>query len=733
MLKKLLLLILLPWLAFGQKQPKVGLVLSGGGAKGFAHVGVLKELEKAGVQIDYIGGTSMGSIIGGMYAAGYSPNQIEVFIKNADFNALVQDKIPRREKTFFEKTYVEKHTFSLPLEKGKIHLPLGLSKGQNTLNLLTEIFSPVDNVTDFSKLPIPFYCVATDLETGKEVVLEKGSIPLAIRASSSFPTLLNPVEVDGKLLVDGGVVNNFPVDLMRTKDVDIVIGVDVQGKLSEKENLTSVDEIIKQIINFQMYRETDKQIDLVNIYIKPKVTDYSVTSFGKKQEIVDYGSREARKFSKAFENIAKQQTNKRKHTEARLKTNKFLVDRIVINGNKNYSNNYILGKLQLVEGDSVSYADISKKINTLSATNNFERIDYYLTNSFSGKKLTLIVKEEKIQSFLRLGLHYDMLYETSVLLSYNHKKILLTNDEISIDAVFGDDLRYELQYFIDNGIIPSYGLSSRYNSFAYDFDVELSDINKLNINFTDFTNKVYTQTTLDKKFALGFGLEHKKISIKTETISVNNRPTYFEDSNYINSFAFLKLDTFDKAMFPNDGLYVDLGFKWYIISDRNNILDNLSSGSQGFNQFSQLSGTISNAFTLRKKLTFQYTIEGGYTVGEENTQVFDYFLGGYNKNYINNFKSFYGYEIASLNNQSFLKVALDLRYEIFKKHYISAFSNLARIEENAYALERPLSDLKSGYAIGYGLESFLGPIELKYSWSPDHNEGQVLFNLGFWF
>ena len=172
-----------------------------------------------------------------------------------------------------------------------------------------------------------------------------------------------------------------------------------------------------------------------------------------------------------------------------------MVDRIVINGNKNYSNNYILGKLQLVEGDSVSYADISKKINTLSATNNFERIDYYLTNSFSGKKLTLIVKEEKIQSFLRLGLHYDMLYETSVLLSYNHKKILLTNDEISIDAVFGDDLRYELQYFIDNGIIPSYGLSSRYNSFAYDFDVELSDINKLNINFTDFTNKVYTQTT----------------------------------------------------------------------------------------------------------------------------------------------------------------------------------------------------------------------------------------------
>ena len=732
MYKKLIFALFIPWIIFAQKQPKVGLVLSGGGAKGFAHISVLKELEKAGVQVDYVGGTSMGAIVGGMYASGYSADQIESLMNEADFYSLIQDRIPRGSKPFFEKSFVEKHAFSLPLYKGKVHLPQGLSRGQNSLNLLTEIFSSVDHVADFSELPIPFYCIATDLESGKEVILEKGSIPLAIRASSSFPTLLNPVEVDGKLLVDGGIVNNFPVDIMKTKGVDIIIGVNVQGGLKEKEDLTSVDEIIKQIIKYQIYENADDQIKLVDIYVRPKVSDYTVTEFDKKDEIINYGNIEAKKFSDVFQKLAAQQTEKKSRKKITLNKDKFLVDRIIVNGNKNYSKNYILGKLELVEGDYASYSDISNKINILSATNNFERIDYFLENSFSGKKLTLVIKEEKVKSFLRIGLHYDLIYETGVLLNYNQKKTFLKNDEVSLDVVFGDDLRYEFQYFIDNGIIPSYGISSRFNSFDFDLDVDIDNINKLNVSYSDLTNTIYTQTTLDKKSALGFGLEHKKVRFRTETILNNGGPTFFDDSNYFNAFAFLKLDTFDKKVFPKKGLYLDLGFKWYVFSDRNKILNRLTTESEAFNQFSQLSGTLSNAINIKKELTFQYTLEGGHTIGSENSQVFDYSLGGYNKNFINSFRSFYGYEIGSLNNESFLKVELDFRYEIFKKNYINLIGNFARVDENSFDFQNPF-EIRTGYAAGYGLESFLGPIELKYSWSPDTNEGQFLFNLGFWF
>ncbi|TYP99934.1 NTE family protein [Tenacibaculum adriaticum] len=733
--KKLLFALIFPLVLFAQNQPKVGLVLSGGGAKGFAHIGVLRELEKAGVQVDYIGGTSMGAIIGGLYAVGYNSYQIEEIIKDTDFMSLLQDKVPRREKTYFEKAFVEKHAISLPFNKGTIGLPLGLSKGQNALNLLTELLSSVDDVNDFTKLPIPFYCIGTDIETGGEVLLEKGSLPLAIRASSSFPTLLNPVEIDNRLLVDGGVVNNFPVDIMKKKGVDIIIGVNVQGQLSNRNKLSSVTTILGQIINFQMYRKSDEQIKLVNIYMRPKVLEYTVTSFEDCEAIIAEGIKEAKPHKSTFENIAKQQIIKRELPKISQKVNEFLVDRIIINGNKNYTRNYILGKLQLKEGDYASYKDISRKINTLTATNNFERIDYHFEKSFKGKKLTLTIKEDKVKTYLRLGLHYDLLYESGILLNYNHKKVLFQNDELSADIVIGDNIRYDLQYFVDNGFLTSYGFSSRYNGFSSNILFNNNNVDRLNIEYKDFTNRLFMQTTIDKKFGFGFGLESKAIKAKTETILTNEgKETYLEKSHYLNSFVFLRLDTFNKTMFPTKGFYADVGFKWYMLSDRNDKLSQFLEGSnEPFNQFSQIGGKISAAFTLKDKLTFQYISEAGYTLGEEKSQVFDYRLGSYNKNFINNFISLYGYEIASLSDQSFLKSEFDIRYKVLDKHYATFTVNFGRVAENVFEKGSLFKDTKTGCALGYGVETLLGPIELKYSWSPDHSQKYWLFNLGFWF
>lgn len=715
------------------KQPKVGLVLSGGGAKGFAHLGVLKELEKAGVQISYIGGTSMGAIIGSLYASGYNATQIEEIITEIDFNNLLQDKVERRNKPYFEKAYREKNAISLPIKKGKIGLPLGLSKGQSVLNLFTELLAPVEKITDFSKLPIPFFCIATDIETGKEVVLEKGSLPLAIRASGSFPSLLIPVEIDDKWLIDGGVVNNFPVDRMQQKNVDIIIGVNVQSELYKREDMRSITSILQQIINFQMYEKSDTQIKNVNVYIRPNIFDYNVISFDKSNEIIEEGTTAVKPFKRVFDSIAKLQTIKKKKPVITREDKKFLIDRIVINGNKNYTKSYILGKLQLKEDDSISRKNISKRIAVLTATKNFKRIDYRLDNSFKGKKITFKVIEEDSYSSLNLGLHYDMLYRSGLLVNYNHKKLLLQNDELSFDLVIGDKIRYRLNYLVDNGVFLSYGLSSRYQSFSSDILFNNNDINKINIDYRDFTNRIYAQTILDKKFAFGFGMEHKRLSVSSETLMKNNKPTYFEDSNYINAFASLYLDTFDKEIFPKNGVYADVNFTWYMWSNRNDKISKLAEGSNPFSQFSQVSGKFSFANTFWDKLTFQLTSEFGLTLGEEDSEVFDYRLGGYNQNYINNFYGLYGYDIAELSNQSFLKSELDIRYQIFDKNYISFIANYARINDNFLNRLELFKGLKSGYAVGYGLETFLGPIELKYSWSPDHTKNYWLFNLGFWF
>ncbi len=730
----LIILIIIPSLLFSQeRQPKVGLVLSGGGAKGFAHIGVLQELEKAGVQIDYIGGTSMGSIIGGLYASGYSAEQILKIVGKTSFMPLLRDEIPRREKPYFEKAHSEKHAIALPIRNNTIGLPLGLSKGQNVLNFLTELLAPVDGITDFKKLPIPFFCIGTDLETGDEVLMEQGSLPLALRASASFPSLLNPVEVDGKLIIDGGVVNNFPVDIMQKKGVDIIIGVNVQGNLYNRDELSSVASILGQIINFQMYKKADDQIKLVNIYLRPDIVEYNVISFENTEAIINEGIKVAKPYKVVFDSIAKLQTKKRPKAKINLNKDPFLLDRIIIEGNKNYSKNYILGKLLIKEGDSISYKQLSKKINTLAATKNFERIDYHFEKSFSGKKLVLKVKEDKTKSFLKLGVHYDLLYRSGVLLNYNHKKLLFKNDELSVDVVVGDRIRYNLEYFVDNGLPLSYGFSSRYNTFKSNVLFNTNNINKIDIRYRDFTNAFYLQTTLDKKFAFGFGVEHKNIEVSSETFLTNNQETFFDDSNYINTFGFLRLDTFNKDQFPTRGFYANFGFKWYMWSDRNETLHNLDASANDFNQFSQIDGTISFATTFWDKLTLQYTSEAGFTLGEEDSEVFDYRLGGYNKNFINTFYPMYGYDVSELTNQSFLRSELELRYRLFDKHYVTGLANFARVEKNVFLDGELFKDIKSGYAVGYGLETIVGPVELKYSWSPDHSEHYWLFNLGFWF
>ena len=712
-----------------QKQPKVGLVLSGGGAKGFAHIGVLKEIDKAGLQIDYIGGTSMGAVVGGLYAIGYSGEQIEKIVLETDFISLLRDKLPRSTTPFVEKEFGEKTVLSFPVSKGKIGLPKAVSKGQNMLSLLIELFSETETIFDFSKLQIPFYCIATDVETGGQVVLEKGALPISLRASGSFPTLLNPVELGGKLLIDGGVANNFPVDIMRKKGAEIIIGVDVQGELYQKDKLTSVVAILNQIVSYQMYNKRNADKNKIEVYIHPNILKYNVVDFDQKIKILEAGDSIAARYSRVFKEIAAKQVIKKKRKKITKDTKKVTLSRITIHGIQSHSRAYVLGKLNLIEGDRLSRNEITKRIYSLSATKNYERISYKL-NKLSGEDVEIEIDliELSKQPTLELGAHYDLLYESAILARYKHEGVFTPNDVFSFDAILGDKLRYNLNYFVDNGFYFSYGFRSRYNRFIANskFNNIASnsvEINRINLKYSDLTNQLFVQTTFDRKFALGVGLEHKKLRITTETIIDNNEETVFDDSNYWNALGYIKLDTYDHKYFVSKGVFADLGFQWYFDS----------TGSSDFNNFGQAKGTLGFATTLFDKLTFQNTHQAGFTIDSPTSNVFDFYLGGYNQNYINSFISLYGYEFAELANHSFLKTEFLFRYQFLEKNFVTFIANYARLDDNVLRDTRIFKDIKSGYALGYSWDSFIGPIELKYSWSPDIKGGAVLFNLGYWF
>ena len=740
MLKRILFILILIQtpLVFGQdsikpqKDLKVGLVLSGGGAKGFAHIGALKILEEAGVRIDYIGGTSMGAIIGALYSSGYSAKELDSIVTSFDLNELMQDNLPRRSKSIYQKENAEKYALTLPIKNRGVLLPTALSKGQNVFNLLSQLTEHVHNINDFSKMPIPFFCVATNLENGKAEILEEGFLPEAVRASGSFPTLLDPVEIDGKLLTDGGVTNNFPVDIMKEKGVDIIIGIDVQDKLKGQKGLNSALEIVMQIVSFQMYNDSDNKRNKADIYIHPDISDFNVISFDLTKDIIESGESATRKQLNALQEIAKKQKFENDKRKKVIHINKKLfIDGISISGNKNYTDEYVIGKLNFKKKDTITYEKFTEGLNNLSATGNFRNIQYQFVQNKESTKIQLKLREEELSTFLQLGVHYDDLYKTGVLLNFTGKHMIFKNDVLSADLVLGDNIRYNVDYFIDNGFHWSYGIKTRYNKFNRSFfenlindDAAGVNVGKVPIEYNDYTTQLYVQNAFTKGIALRLGVENKYVRTFFETIENNQTiKNFIDNTSYVSAYTNLLLDTYDNKYFPKKGLYFFADYHAYLLA---------SNFDTNFKAFSQLKGEIGGAFTIGDKFTTHIVSQAGITLGD-GTNIFNFFLGGGNQNLINNFYNFYGYDVADLGESAFLKTAVTLRYELLKKNHISFIANAARVEDDIFNQGDIFDNTKLGFAAGYSIESFLGPVEVKYTWSPDTQQNYWLFNVGFWF
>lgn len=722
-----------------ETKPKIGLVLSGGGAKGFAHIGVLKVIDSLGIKVDHVAGTSMGAIIGSLYASGYTGKQLDSIFRTLNFDDVISDNLPREAKTFYERDNAEKYAVSLPFDKFKLKLPSAISRGQNVYNLLTYLTLHVSEVDDFQKLPIPFFCIATDVETGKEVILDKGNLAKAITASGAFPSLFQPVEIDGQLLIDGGVVNNYPIDELKAKGMDIIIGVDVQDGLATRDELTSAPDILLQINNYRTINDMKSKVKKTDVYIKPDIKDFTVISFSEGSKIVENGEYAASQ--KIDELVALAKTNQNSVQYKAVKSpDSILINSVNFDGNKRYTRSYVLGKLRLKQNSKVSYEDFNSGVNNLVATNNFDAFQYKFKKSkdSDGYDLDATLKESKATTFLKLGLHYDDLYKSAALVNITKKRFLFDNDVASFDFILGDNVRYNFEYFIDKGFYWSIGLRSRFNQFQKgisaqllldDAEQDLTGINKLDVELQDQTNQFYLQTLFRKDFAFSVGAEHKRLRIKSETIiddfQSDDDEVIFENTDYLSLFGGLKLDTYSNKYFPKKGFYFNGDFHLYL---------HASNFNKEFSEFSIAKADIGYAFSFSDKFAVNLLSQGGFKIGDDSTKTLDFALGGYGNNFINNFISFYGYENIALTGNSFVKGTITLDYELFKKHHIIAAANYANIEDGLFESGGWISKVDySGYALGYSVETFLGPLEAKYTWSPENNKSIWVFNIGFWF
>lgn len=719
----LLLAIIFSNFSIAQKHPKVGLVLSGGGAKGYAHVGVLEVIDSIGLNIDYIGGTSMGAIVGSFYASGYSAKDIKKIIHDINFDNVIFEEVERENKPYYQKENEEKYLLSLKIDGFKFSLPKSISKGNNSYNLLTKYLSSSHELKDFSKLPIPFLCIATDIETGKQKVFKNGFLPKAVLASGSYPTLFTPIKIDGKFYTDGGIVNNFPVREVREMGADIIIGVDLGEGLMGYDKITNVAKVLEQIITYGIEAKSTEQRKLVDFLIKPDVKGISVTDFNQKTSIIQKGYNEGLKFYSALDSLAELQEKKKKIKKTISIKDPFILNKVNIYGLKNYTIGYVLGKLNLKPPQAINLSLISKGINTLYATGNFSNIEYQLNTSKElGKELNIKLKERSNDLYAKFGLHYNELFKSSLLINLTFKNPISINSYLSLDLIAGDNPRYNLNYFVDNGIKPSFG----FNSYFQGFSMERPSFTKpenltFNYNLKNWTNQAYIQSTLFEKYAGGLGLEHRLLNIFTNNLSIENPNHTLQDTSFYTAYSFLKADTRDDGNFPKSGFLLNSNLSYIFASSAKNFDSTLF-----LNTYFSYSIPLFSKFSITPYGSFGYFSRNSVPNG------LNFFLGGQNKIQILNTHSFYGLPFGHVAGSHLLNIGISAQYELIKNHFIQSHVNYANIDETYDKIKLDEFAYK-GYALGYGYKSPFGPLNATLSYSPNTKKFITYISLGHWF
>lgn len=735
-----LLLRILPFLllfslsGWTQDRPKIGLVLSGGGAKGFAHIGALKIIEEAGIELDYISGTSMGAIIGGLYASGWCAHQIDSIIHNTNFGSMMVDDLPRSVKPIFEKEYGERYALSISVKDFKIKLPSAVSNGQNSFNFFTRLTRHVSHIEKFDELPIPFVAFGTNAETGKGVIFETGNLARTMRASGAFPGLIAPYEINGKLIIDGGIANNFPAKILREKGMDIVIGVNVEGGLYSKEQLGTFDKIIEQVSSFQMVQRSREQRQYCDLIIYPNIKGFGVADFSDADTLVKAGTHAARaKWDTLLQISGKSEAELRPKPHLKFIENDSIdIGDLFILKNPIYTDEKILDFFPVVFPGRIAEIDFYTSIINLYGTNSFQYVDYYFTKNEVGENQLVFNPRPKVgyDRLLRLGLHYDNVYKSSLLLNGTFLNLGASNSITSINVILGDKFRYAANYLVDFGRAPDLGFNSRLdvNTVPVELPVLfLTDTSlqsaTFDFDYIDWSNEAYVRFFSNNNQSIGFNGELKFYRTSTDQLLGNDEQKVVgENGVYFTGGIFSKFDSRSNKDFAETGFYSDLKLRYIrpLTSDFFEADENI------------------NSFNLDWKFLKLFKLNGNFSLGlsgnigllfGEATPPYTYFLGGNNQNFINNFKPFEGLAYAERFGNNLVSGSFYGQIRPFSNQYARLGVNFAMLS-NAYdnfINQRLIQSISASY----GVDTPIGPISITYGLS---NEGQqAYFNIGHWF
>ncbi|MBR6439125.1 MAG: patatin-like phospholipase family protein [Bacteroidales bacterium] len=715
-------------------RPTVGVVLCGGGAKGFSHIRILKAIDEAGVPVDCIGGTSIGAIIGALYAVGYDPDEMEKIVRAQNWDEIMYDKVPKTLLPVENKMYDRHYLATFPISDGKIKVKPSLVDGVCVNQLMSRLMLPACGVDDFNDLPVQFFCVATDVEHARQYEMTRGNLARSVRASMSIPFLFKPVTIDDRVLIDGGMVNNFPVRNMQERGVDIIIGIDLEDDVIPASQIDNSLGLLEGMMQLASLDESNYARTNCDIYIKPNLHGRTMMSFNDFDSIFYFGEEAAQLFYPKLKSLAdslyaiEPYEIKRPHVKQIEKINVVDIDVQDMEENHKTGIKREFGKKFPME---MSLDYIQDVIVKLHASGYYEDLWYETEETQDGVLLKIHGKECDDKS-LAFCIHYDNNYGIGTLVNFNVKNLWksMNRTTLNLDANIAENPYVRLS------------LNRRYGRyFRYGADVSVVSLNIKNYNDSKILNSyniqsnslnIYSQIvpSLTQQIRIGAVVDYVRMFDNIET----THRTLDIEKDY-SFYSYLYLHYFygneDAPNFARRGWRISLLGKCLFFEGKNENGTLSNVGSQMVYTFQE---NIEKSFKIGSKNSLKLGVQSGMKVGEASVpRFYQYLVGGQSRmKYFNNIISFTGLNFVDkiVDYVAFGKMAW--QWNFYKIFYTTVNCDFGYMNSD-YDLWFDSGSFVMGCGLSFGADTVVGPVIVSLMGSNQNSSLIGFINVGYWF
>ena len=678
----------------------VGLTLSGGGAAGLAHIGVLKVFEEVGMPVDVIAGTSMGAIVGALYAIGYDQQQIEQIARATDWRQLLVERIHRIHLPMEEKMLDGRFILTFQVKGRNIQFPTGLVSGNHTFNFLAQLTWNYHNTEDFRTLPRPFLCIATDLETGEQVVLDRGFLPDAIRASMSIPSVFKPVRIDDKYLVDGGLVNNLPVQETFDLGADFVIAINSSSDLKPADELMSLPDIVNQTMAAVMRSSILNQKERADYYLQPNLRKYTTLSFSDVDEIIQAGEDAAREHIDEIRALA-DSLNHLRGSDDKPEVSKYMstsylnIRKVRFEGLETVPEDHIRSKLQIADNSVIHESTLNQGLLRLYGMHRFNKITYRLHLEDDEVDLTIYF-EEQTTNYIQAGVHHNSTTGPSLLFNTTFRDMFFPASTARLNIRAGYEAMAEVQYFNYIGIEPRLSFYGAGGFREREIDVFEGGRRQSNLR----TDILYGEGLIGPLYAsifrAGVGYHFEYFNL-TESYGELVVPINWNSLHVL--AGELEFDNLNRSHMPTNGHHFEIRTDFSPKFLPNEVT------------FGRVYAKWNANYPATNRLTILQQTRAGHIFGGNPPLLYRFYAGGH--------QQFWGYRKDALAGNNLLTLRLAAQYQFYRNFYVTPGVNIGDIYDQ---LDLSVFDRYPlwGWATILGWNTLLGPLELVLMGSNDN-------------